>query len=109
MLRMTNGKATMAWAMAGNNKEVRRFNGGSSRAMMNPNPRVTADVDNGSIKTGSKNPVSRFLRPARKAAEHQPRIKAIAVAARANPSELAMAVIGATYKMDWALFSNNAR
>ena len=45
--RMTNGNATRAWAMAGSTQDERRLRGGSSRAMMNPKPRVTADVDSG--------------------------------------------------------------
>ena len=40
--------------------EVLRFKGGLSSVMIMPNPRVTAEVDRGSMNIGSKNVESLF-------------------------------------------------
>ena len=50
----TNGNPTSAWAMGIKKIEVLKFNGGLSRVIIMPKPNVTADVDKGSIKIGSK-------------------------------------------------------
>jgi hypothetical protein len=50
---MTKGNATTAWARGMSHSESRRSRGGSSRAIRNPNPTVTAEVPNGIIKAVS--------------------------------------------------------
>ncbi len=54
----TNGNPTNAWAMGIKKIEVLKFNGGLSRVIIIPKPNVTAEVDKGSMKIGSKNDVS---------------------------------------------------
>src|SRR3989339_1508364 len=59
----TKGKPTRAWAMGMRKNEVLRFKGGRSRVMIMPKPRVTADVDRGSMKRGSKKEAQAALKP----------------------------------------------
>ena len=51
----TKGNPTRAWVIGIKKIEVLKFKGGLSRVMMMPNPNVTAEVDKGSMKIGSKN------------------------------------------------------
>jgi len=71
--------------------DVLKFNGGLSRVIIIPNPNVTAEVDKGSIKIGSKNDVnllSIFRSQNRiKNAAHTPVITAITRADPANRKE----------------------
>jgi len=73
------------------NMEVRKFKGGLSRVMIIPNPRVTAEVDRGSMNIGSKNVESLFeiLQSAKriKSAAQRPVISAITRAVPANKKE----------------------
>ena len=113
-LRTTKGSATSVWARTINRGEVRRLSGGSSSATMYPSPSVTAEVPNGSIKTGSSNrlnhrPRGRGLR----AEEPEPRALSVPAlsstaaaispsttesptVASANPTELRTAATGGT-------------
>ena len=52
----TKGKATRVWAIGTSINEVLKFKGGLSRVIIIPNPRVTAEVEMGSIKRGSNTP-----------------------------------------------------
>lgn len=56
MVRTTNGTPTSACASGTRIQLLRRSSGGSSSAMRNPNPTVTADTPSGSINSAS-NPV----------------------------------------------------
>jgi hypothetical protein len=84
--------------------EVLRFKGGRSRATINPNPRVTADVDKGIMKRGSRNEAILFFGPARYVAASNPRVRAIPIVAIAKIKELITALCGGTKKMDWVRF-----
>jgi len=57
----TKGNPTKAWAMGIKKIEVLKFNGGLSRVIIIPKPNVTAEVDRGSMKMGSKNDVNLLL------------------------------------------------
>ncbi len=89
--RMTNGNPTRAWAMGIKKKEVRRLRGGLSRVMMIPKPKVTADVDSGSMNIGSnrldQERVNRRSQKRIKSAAHNPVIRAMTRAHPANARE----------------------
>ena len=57
-LRTTNGMATSVCASGIKIGDARKFKGGSSNAMINPNPSVTALVARGSMNRGSSKFVS---------------------------------------------------
>ena len=75
--------------------DVLKFKGGLSRVMIIPNPRVTAEVDRGSMNIGSKNVEILFeiLKSAKrmKKAAQRPVTSAITRAAPANKKEYLMA------------------
>ena len=50
----TKGKPTSAWTMGIKKIDVLKFKGGLSNVIIMPKPKVTADVERGSIKIGSK-------------------------------------------------------
>src|SRR5210317_92591 len=86
-LRTTKGKATRVWARGTSIGDVRRLSGGLSKARIKPNPRVTAEVDSGSMNKGSSTDRKRFAGPAKNTAAGTPRLSAIKRAARENPRE----------------------
>ena len=61
ILRITKGKATKVCAMGISNSDERKLSGGLSSAIIKPNPSVTADVDSGNMKIGSKIATNRLL------------------------------------------------
>ena len=94
-LRTTKGKATRVWAIGIKSGEARKSKGGLSSAMINPNPSVTADVPNGSIRIGSKKRlIVAFALRANAHDAGSPRINARITVIEAYPSEIAIAVVG---------------
>jgi hypothetical protein len=90
-------------------REVLRFRGGVSKAIMNPKPRITGDVARGSMKSGSRMEVRRPFGVASVWAASRPRTRAITRVAHAKPTELKMASMGGTKKTDSDGFSKSAR
>ena len=83
MVRTTKGTPTRAWASGTRIHDDRRSSGGSSSAIRNPKPTVTADTPSGSISSASKPLTSRPARRVSAAAASPPTSRAMAVAAAA--------------------------
>ncbi len=91
----TKGMATNEWAMGTSKGNDRTSRGGRLKTSMNPKPKVTAEVPNGSIRMGSRSLPQRERDEITLAAK-KPKNKAIPTVTRPKYNELKIASIGGT-------------